>query len=341
MEKNKGKQHLIMGGNGFLGSHVARQLSRAGERVRVMVRAGCDMRNLQDVDVEVVHGDIFDQASVRAAMDGCDIVYYCIVDTRCYILDTSVLFRTNVEGLRQVLDVAKDAGLEKFVFTSTIGAIARSHDKPATEDMPFNWEHLGGDYIRSRVQAEELVLKYAREKNLPAVAMCVSNTYGKADWQLTPHGALVADAAKGKLPLTMKGACTEVVGVEDAAQALILAGEKGRIGERYIISESYVDMDDLYRLAAETTGAKPPRMQIPLFVAYLLAGINDVITRIIRKETVMRVISIRLMHIMTPMDHSKAQRELGWHPRPIAESIAEAAEFYTSEAFAAAQASGD
>lgn len=322
-------KQLIIGGNGFLGSHVARQLLLDGQGVRVMVRRGSNTKNLEGLDVEYCYGDIFDQAALKAAMDGCDVVYYCVVDTRAWLRDTSPLFRTNVDGLKSVLDVAIHAPLKRFVFTSSIVTIARSLDRPATEEMPFNWSELGGGYVQSRVEAENLLFEYVRDHNLPAVAMCVANTYGPHDYQPTPHGALIAMAARGKMPLSVAGIKTEVVGVEDAARALILAAAKGRNGERYIISESFQDMADLYTLAATSVGAKKPLLRIPLGFMYCLGAIGNLAAAVSGKDLLLTTHTIRMMHIMTAMDHSKAGSELGWHPEPVEKSIARAAQFYT------------
>jgi dihydroflavonol-4-reductase len=324
-----GGMKLVIGPSGFLGSHVTRQLVERGEHVRVLLRRTSSTVAIDDLDVERHFGDVFDDAALRAAMAGCDDVYYCVVDTRAWLRDPAPLFRTNVEGLRHVLDAAVDADLHRFVFTSTIGTIALSEDgRPVTEDEPFNWMAKGGGYIRSRVEAEHLVLRYARERGLPAVALCVSNTYGPGDFQPTPHGSLVAAAAKGKMPVYVEDMSMEVVGIEDAARALILAAERGRVGERYIISERFISARELYGTAAKAGGAKPPRVGIPLKVMYALGFCGDVAAKVLRRDMLMCTLSVRLMHIMSRMDHGKAERELGWHPEPIDESIRRAVAFY-------------
>jgi dihydroflavonol-4-reductase len=212
--------------------------------------------------------------------------------------------------------------------SSTIGTIALSDDGPATEDAAFNWAAKGGAYIRSRVQAENLVLRYVHECGLPAVVLCISNTYGPRDWQPTPHGALVAAAAAGRMPFYIKGIGTEVVGIEDAARALILAADKGRVGERYIISERFLAARDLYFTAADAGGASRPHVGIPLWVAYALAFWGDVAASVLRRNIRLSTLMVRLMHIMPPMDHGKASRELDWHPEPIHDAIGKAVRFY-------------
>ncbi len=324
-----GPTALVIGASGFLGSHVTRQLAERGDDVRVLVRRTSDTRALADLDVEYHYGDIFDDAALRTAMAGCADVYYCVVDARAWLRDPAPLFDTNVEGLRHVLAAAAAADLRRFVFTSTVGTIGLRRDgRPATEDDEFNWADQGGGYIRSRVQAENMVLEWAREHALPAVAMCVSNTYGPGDWQPTPHGALLAAAAKGKMPYYIKGAASETVGIEDAAAALILAAEKGRNGERYIVSERFMTARELYQTAADAGGVPGPRHGIPLAAMHALGRAGDLAARLTRRDLPLTTQSVRLMHIMSPMDHGKAERELGWRPAPVHESIRRAARFY-------------
>jgi dihydroflavonol-4-reductase len=324
-----GPTKLVIGASGFLGSHVTRQLVARGERVRVLLRHSSSTIALDDLDVERHYGDVFDDEALRVAMTDCDDVFYCVVDTRAWLRDPAPLFRTNVEGLRHVLDAAVEADLRRFVFTSSIGTIALSEDgRPVTEDMPFNWADQGGGYIRSRVAAEHLVLQYARARRVPAVVMCVANTYGPGDFQPTPHGSLVAAAAKGKMPAYVRDMSMEVVGIEDAAHALILAAEKGRVGERYIVSERFISARELYSTAAEAGGVRPPRVGIPLKVMYCLGFLGDVAATVLRRDMLLSTLSVRLMHIMSPMDHGRAERELGWHPEPVHDSIRRAVAFY-------------
>jgi len=262
-------------------------------------------------------------------MAGCDVVYYCVVDTRGWLKDPAPLFRTNVEGTRNVLEVAKDAGLRRFIFTSSYVTVGRKRGRVATEDDTIALRGVT-PYVRSRVQAEELVLRYAREHGLPAIAMCVSTTYGGRDWGRTPHGAIIAGAAFGKLPFVMKGIELEAVGVDDAARALILAAEKGRVGERYLVSEKMITNTDVARIAAEAAGVAPPARSIPLAISYALAAVGTAKARLRGTDEQFSLASLRLMRAEAPVDSTKARRELGWQPRPVEESIREAAQFWVS-----------
>ncbi|OBB03672.1 NAD-dependent dehydratase [Mycobacteriaceae bacterium 1482268.1] len=318
---------LVIGANGYLGSHVTRQLVDDGRDVRVMVRDGANTIGIDDLKTTRFVGDIWNNEVLREAMAGCDVVYYCVVDTRGWLNDPAPLFRTNVEGTRNVLDIAKDAGLQRFVFTSSYVTVGRKRGRVATEDDVITNRGLT-PYVRSRVQAEEMVLRYAREQGLPAIAMCVSTTYGAGDWGRTPHGAIIAGAAFGKLPFVMSGIELEAVGVDDAARALILAAEKGRVGERYLISEKMITNAEVARVAAEAAGVAPPAKSIPLAMSYALAALGTAKARLRGTDEQLSLASLRLMRAEAPVDCSKARRELGWQPRPVEDSIREAARFW-------------
>ena len=328
---------LVIGANGFLGSHVTRQLVADGQDVRVMVRDGANTIGIDDLKVTRYVGDIWNDDVLRGAMTGCDVVYYCVVDTRGWLKDPAPLFHTNVDGTRNVLEIAKDAGLQRFVFTSSYVTVGRRRGRRATEDdmivdggemSPTNRLRGLTPYVRSRVQAEEMVLQYAREHGLPAVAMCVSTTYGSGDWGRTPHGAIIAGAAFGKLPFVMKGIELEAVGVDDAARAMILGAEKGRVGERYLISEKMITNAEVARIAAEAAGVAPPAKSLPLAMSYALATMGTVKARLRGTDEQLSLASLRLMRAEAPVDCAKARRELGWEPRPVEESISEAARFW-------------
>jgi dihydroflavonol-4-reductase len=325
------QKKLVIGASGFLGSHVTRALVERGDDIRVLIRTTSSTTAIDDLNVERCYGDIFDDAALTAAMAGCDDVFYCAVDTRAWLRDPAPLYRTNVEGLRHVLDAAVTADLHRFVFTSSLATIGLRDDGPATEADAFNWADKAGGYIRSRVEAEDLVLRYAREKGLPAVAMCVSNTYGPRDFGPTPHGMFVSAAAGGKVPFYVKDVANEVVGVEDAADALLLAADKGRNGERYIVSERMLSARELAETAAAAVGARPPKFGVPLRVMYALGYLGDAMRTVLRRDMKLCSGSVRLLHIMPPMDHGKAERELGWRPAPVHDAIRRAAVFYTEQ----------
>lgn len=332
MPPSEGSRSLVIGASGFLGSHVVAALVERGDQVRVMLRKTSSTKGIDGLDVQRCYGDVFDAAALRAAMAGCDVVYYCVVDARMWLRDPAPLFATNVEGLRSVLEIATEpeiaAVLSKFVFTSTIGTLGVSQTRLVTEEDPRNWTE-GGAYIEARVAAENLLFEYCRDRGLPGVAMCVATTYGPGDWAPTPHGAQIALAAAGKMP-AYPDFGLEVVGIEDAAAAMLAAAERGRIGERYIISDRYMMMREIQNVVADTAGIRRPWLKIPRSVLRVASRLNDVAARVLGKDLPFAAAGQQMTERMSPLDHSKAQRELGWTPRPTEESLAAAVEFFNS-----------
>ena len=172
-----GRKALVMGASGFVGSHVTRKLVERGDDVRVYLRKSSKTMGIDDLDVERCYGDLYDEDALRAAMADRDVVYYCVVDTRFHLRDPAPLFETNVNCLRRVLDIVTDADLHRFVFCSTIARSLSATVVAGTEDMPFDWTGSGGPYIESRRTAEELVLRYARERGCrPSRCVCPTRT---------------------------------------------------------------------------------------------------------------------------------------------------------------------
>jgi dihydroflavonol-4-reductase len=317
-----------MGASGNVGACVTRHLVAGGADVRVLLRKTSSTKGIDGLEVERQYGDLFDSAAVAAGMTDRDVVYYCVVDTRAELRDPAPLFKTNVEALGHVLDVAVRANLQRFVFLSTIGTVAVGrHGETVDEDTPFNWADQAGGYIESRRAAEQLVLAYVADHGLPAVVTNVSNPYGPPDWQ-PRQGMFVKMAAQGKMPFYVRGVGSEVVGIDDVADALLLAAQKGRIGQRYIISERYMSQRELMTIAAQAVGARPPRLGLPMAVLSGLGWVNDALGALLRRDLPMSRQSARLVELTSPASHAKATRELGWHPTPTEDSIRRAAHAY-------------
>lgn len=330
-EHTTDKPVLVTGASGFVGSHTARLLANEGRKVRVLLRPTSDTRAMQGLPVEIYHGDVLDPASLRTAMAGCGSVFYSVVDARFWLTDTTPLFRNNVEGLRNAMDVALDCGIERFIFTSTMGTLGINPDGPVTEETPFNWLDKAPPYILARLDAENTFLAYCRDKGLPGVALCVANTYGPEDYQPTPHGGMLWKIANGEATATVDTG-SPVVDIRDVAQAALLAETHGRVGERYIIANEFIRNRDLYGMAVAQRGNKPPRL-IPLPVAYAMAWIFERLFRLLgKKDYLLRTDAVYLSRVFQAMDNSKARRELHWNPRPVAETVRDAVAWYARNA---------
>ncbi len=177
------------------------------------------------------------------------------------------------------------------------------------------------------MQAEDLVLRYARERGLPAVAMCISTTYGPRDWQPTPHGSLIAQVAAGRFPFYLDFS-SEVRGDRRCRARNASRGRSGPAGERYIISDRYLSTREVHEIAAAATGVRRPRVKIPLPVLYGAAHVNDVAARLLHRDLPFAVVGVRMAELMSPLDHGKAERKLGWKPEPVEESIRKGARWF-------------
>jgi dihydroflavonol-4-reductase len=318
---------LVLGASGFLGSHVTKQLCTQNRDTRILVRSSSNTRATDHLDIERCYGDVLDAESLRSAMQDCSSVFYCVVDTRAWLQDPAPLYAVNVDGLRNAMDAALEAGVEHFVFTSTFGTLGRRTDGPSSEADPFNWWDQAPEYIRCRVIAENLFMDYCRDKQLPGVACCIGNTYGPEDLGPTPHGNLVKDAALGKMPIYWDGGGPSL-GITDAARGMILAEQKGRIGERYAFAERWVTFRELFSLAAGASGKKPPAVKIPIPLLYLAAFVSGLVCKLLRRESNLTVSSIKCSRLLPDINPGKAMTELGWQPEPIEISIEQAVAYY-------------
>ncbi|WP_299688707.1 NAD-dependent epimerase/dehydratase family protein [Hydrocarboniphaga sp.] len=327
MSRSLQKPVLVAGASGFVGSHTTRLLVKQGRKVRVLLRKTSNTEALKGLDVEIVLGDVLDPASLRAAMQGCGSVFYSVVDPRFWLTDVTPIYRNNVEGLVNAMDAALETGIERFIFTSSMGTLGFNPNGPVTEEIEFNWRDRASPYILARLEAETRFLNYCREKGLPGVALCVANTYGPEDYQPTPHGKMLSDIAAGRMRFTLDAAAP-TVDIRDAAQAALLAEIHGRAGERYIIANEYIHNREFCAMAA-AQGGHPPLKLIPLPVAAALAWIVERIFKLLgRKDYLVSTDAVFLSNAFREMDNGKARRELHWNPRPITETIRDAAAWF-------------
>ena len=231
---------LVTGATGFLGSHVARQLAERGESVRVLVRPSSDLRALEGFEAERVTGDLRDAASLDRALAGVSRVFHVAADYRLWARDPREIYESNVTGTRNLLEAARRAGVEKFVYTSTVATIAvpREGGLP-NEATQSSLGEMIGHYKRSKFQAEQLAMR-AAESGLPVVIVNPTTPVGPGDWKPTPTGKIIVDFLNGRMPGYVDTGLN-FVPVEDCARGHLLAAERGRIGERYILGGSQPD----------------------------------------------------------------------------------------------------
>jgi dihydroflavonol-4-reductase len=312
---------LVLGGSGFLGAHIVRQLSGEGDALRVFARPTSDMRVIAGLPVDLVHGDVLQPDSLVRAMEGIDTVYHCVVDARAWLRDPTPLYRVNVDGLRNSLRAAEAASVRRFVFTSSVGTIApRDDGGPSNEDDYYDTLDALPPYLRCRVEAERLFLEFVADSRMEGVAACVATTFGAKDLLPTPQGQLILDASRGRMPFYWEGGSCSV-GIEDAARGMILAARHGDSGARYIFSERWLSYREMFEHAAGWAGRPGPRLRFPMAPMLAMADVSGWLAARLGRETRFCRDAIRCSTQLSNCRNDRAQRELGWEPAPVEEAI--------------------
>lgn len=319
---------LVTGATGFVGSAVVRRLLRDDHRVRVLVRAGSDRRNLQGLEVDVVEGDLNDAASLAHVCDGCDALFHVAADYRLWAPRPDELYRTNVDGTKALLDAAREAGVPRVVYTSSVAALGIPRDgTPGTEATPVSLGDMVGHYKRSKFLAEELVRRYAAE-GLPVVIVNPSTPIGPRDIKPTPTGRIVRDAMAGRLPAYVDTGLN-VVHVDDVADGHWLAFRNGVVGERYILGGSNISLRELLFEIADIVGRKPPRWQLPHSVVMPVAYVAQALSRLTGKPPIATVEEIRMARKRMFFSSAKAERELGYAAGPVRLALEDAVAWFS------------
>jgi dihydroflavonol-4-reductase len=319
---------LVTGATGFLGWHVANKLLARGERVRALVRTTSRVREL---DGEVVTGDLRDPESLERAVAGCSVVYHVAADYRLWAKDSSELYRSNVEGTRNLLTAARDAGVERVVYTSTVGCIGLPAEGPGDEASEVHLEEMAGAYKRSKFQAEQVAMEFARS-GLPVVIVNPTAPIGDHDFKPTPTGKIVVDYLKGDLPAFVDTGLN-LVDVEDTAEGHLLACERGRTGERYILGCENVTLEQILTRLAAISGGKAPRFRIPYAVAYAAGLASTGWANLTGHEPRAPIDAVKMARKKMFVSLDKAKRDLGFNPRPVDGALKRAVDWFRANGY--------
>jgi dihydroflavonol-4-reductase len=322
---------LVTGATGFIGSAITRQLLSDGSDVRVLVRETSDTRNIDDLDVERVRGDIRDAGSVRNALKGCDTLFFAAAYFTHWSTDRSRFYEVNVGGTRASLRAAMEAGVSKVVYTSTNNAIGAYGATPSDEEVAFNYWKTGDHYSISKYLAEIEAFKFGA-KGLPIVIVNPTLVVGTNDIRPTSSGQLIIEVASGNMPIYMDG-WVNVVEVEDVARGHILAAAKGRVGERYLLGNQNLTVREYFRLIAQAAGVTPPRFKAPYIGALAGAHLYELASRFTHRHPVATVSEVKIGHLGETYDCSKAITELGLPQTPVQQSIERAVAWFRSHGY--------
>ena len=319
---------LVTGASGFIGWHVARLLTERGQKVRALVRPTSRLRELE---VEPVVGDLRDAGSLDRAVAGCERVFHVAADYRLWARDPQELYGSNVEGTRNLLQAARKHGVERFVYTSTVGCIGVPSGGLGDETVPVTLEEMSGDYKRSKFLAERLALEFAAS-GLPVVIVNPTAPVGDHDVKPTPTGKIVLDFLKGAMPAFIDTGLN-LVDVRDTAAAHLLAAERGRPGERYIVGCENLTLAEILQKLARLTGKEAPRVKLPYAVAYAAGMLTTGWARMTGRPPRAPLEAVRMAKKKMFVSTEKARRELGFAPGPVDAALGRAVEWFQANGY--------
>jgi dihydroflavonol-4-reductase len=330
---------FVTGASGFIGANLVHELVIRGHTVKALLRTESDLRGLKGVDFDRVTGDVSDPGKLKAAMRGCDWCFHVAASYHLWLRDYAPMYGTNVDGTRNVIESAAMAGCSRIVYTSTVGCIGLPKQvqgcvTPTDEAAPVCEEQMSNHYKRSKWQGEQIASEHAA-KGMPVVIVNPSAPVGPGDGKPTPTGQVIVDFLNRKMPAYLDTGLNWVH-VRDVAVGHILAAEKGRIGERYILgnAEGNWTMRQAFAVLEEISGVTAPRFRVPYAVALAVAYFGEASAKITAKPPKAPLAGVRMARYKMWFNPAKAIRELGLPQTPSRQALADAVEWYRSNGYA-------
>lgn len=318
---------FVTGATGFIGATLTRELLKDGHDVLVLARPGSDRRNLNGLAVTVCEGDLRDAASLENGMAGCDVLYHAAADYRLWTRTPDAMYESNVAGTRNVLTAALKCGVSRVVYTSSVGTLGNpGNGEPGTEATPVGISDMVGHYKKSKFLAEREAEIFLG-RGLPLVIVNPSTPVGAFDIKPTPTGKIIVDFLNRRMPAYLDTGLN-IIDVEDCARGHILAAEKGRIGEKYILGNSNLTLQQIFLKLQEITGLPAPRVRLPYTPILVAACINEALSFCTGKEPLIPLAGVRMAGKFMFFDSAKAVKELALPQRPIEEALGTAVEWF-------------
>jgi dihydroflavonol-4-reductase len=324
---------LVTGATGFVGAAVVRALIKAGVEVRVLARRDSDFSNLQQFKIDGAYGDLRDKESLRKALAGCQQLYHVAAHYALWARNPAIFYDVNVTGTKNLMEAARDVGIERIVYCSTIGAIGLPPGGGlGTEDTPVSLDQMAGHYKRSKYLAEQEVLKLAKQ-GLPVVIVNPSAPVGEGDVKPTPTGQMIVEFMKGRMPAYIETGMN-IVDVDDVAAGHLLAMQKGRIGERYILGTKNLILREVFEILSRLTGVKMPSVKLPRELILPLAYLNLAFSWITGIPPRIPLEGVKMAKYKMHYDCSKAIRELGIPQTPPEVALEKAVRWFRDHKYA-------
>jgi len=325
---------FVTGATGFLGSHVARCLLNGGAELRLLLRPTSRTDNIADVPADLVTGDLRDVESLKRGMAGCEFVFHVAADYRLWAVNGQELYQSNVDGTRNILQAARESGIRRIVYTSSVATMGFGNNGHMTDERdPVSLSNMIGDYKRSKFMAEQLVLDAARGGQ-DVVMVNPTTPIGERDIKPTPTGRIVVDFLKRKFPAYVDTGLN-LVDVADCAEGHLLAMEKAVPGERYILGGENLSLKQILDKLAVITGLSSPVVRLPYAVAYAVGVADTLFTgKMLGREPRVTLDSVRMGRKKMFVTSAKAERELGWHPGPVDGALQRAVEWFRVQGYA-------
>jgi dihydroflavonol-4-reductase len=324
---------FVTGASGFIGANLVHELNVRGHRVKALLRESSDRRGLKGADYETVAGDLSDKARLTAAMDGCDWCFHVAASYHLWLPNYAPMYAANVEGTRNMIEAAAEAGCSRIVYTSTVGCIGlpkkvNGKVEPTDETTPVSGAQMSNHYKKSKWQAE-VVARELAEKGLPVVIVNPSAPIGPRDVKPTPTGKVIVDFLNRKMPAYLDTGLNWAH-VRDVAVGHILAAEKGGIGERYILgnAEGNLTMKEAFAILQEITGVPAPKMRIPYCVAWSAAVVDEAISSLTKKHPKAPLAGVRMAKYKMFFNPAKAIRDLGLPQTPPRQALQDAVDWF-------------